>query len=106
MLTTGELPDDALRGWGLKLTTTCHDTEAAALAMDHEDVRAEVERLIEAHGDSLVYLSRLLGRNVAWMQQYLRRGTPERLSEDDRLKLAMHWRIDERRLGAREPWRP
>lgn len=69
-------------------------------------VRTTLARLALEHGESLAALSRLIGRNDAYLQQFIRRGTPERLAEDDRLKLAQHFRIDERLLGAREPWTP
>lgn len=57
-------------------------------------------------GESLASLSRLIGRNAAYLQQFIERGTPRRLPEDIRLALAQHWQMDERQLGAREPWRP
>lgn len=71
-----------------------------------EQVRSRLEQLATEQGRSLAELSRLLGRNVAYLQQFVRRGTPERLDEDDRLRLAQLFQIDERELGAREPWRP
>jgi len=69
-------------------------------------IRKKVERLAAERGQSLAELSRLIGRNDAYLQQFIRRGTPERLPEDARLALAMHFKIDERELGAREPWAP
>lgn len=71
-----------------------------------EAVRATIERLSAERGDSFAMLSRMLGRNDAYMQQFVRRGIPARLAEDDRLKLAQHFSIDERELGARDPWKP
>jgi transcriptional regulator with XRE-family HTH domain len=71
-----------------------------------EQVRVTLERLAAERGDSLADLSRMIGRNAAYVQQFIRRGTPARLSEDDRLKLAQYFGIDERELGAREPWMP
>ncbi|QDZ07437.1 hypothetical protein FPZ24_08060 [Sphingomonas panacisoli] len=70
------------------------------------DSRQTLARLAADRGESLSSLSRLIGRNPAYVQQFIERGTPKRLDEDDRLALAMHFRIDERELGAREPWRP
>ena len=69
-------------------------------------IRARVAALAEQYGESLTSLSLMLGRNVAWLQQYLTRGTPRVLPEEERLKLAMHWHVDERELGARDPWTP
>ena len=51
-------------------------------------------------------LSAKIGRNPAYLQQYVGRGTPKRLPEEERLHLAMALEIDERELGARDPWRP
>ena len=66
------------------------------------EVRATLVDLAADRGDSLSALSRLIGRNVAYLQQFVYRGTPERLDEADRLVLAQHFQVDERRLGARE----
>ena len=52
-----------------------------------------------ARGVSLSALSRLLGRNVAYLQQYVRRGTPRVLPEADRATLAAFLGIDEAVLG-------
>ncbi|WP_288409432.1 hypothetical protein [uncultured Sphingomonas sp.] len=70
------------------------------------EVRATLVALAADRGESLSALSRLIGRNVAYLQQFVHRGTPERLDEADRLVLAQHFRVDERRLGARDPWVP
>jgi len=74
--------------------------------MTDSDVRKAVARIAAERGESLTSLSRVVGRNVAYLQQFVERGVPKRLGEAERLALAMHWRIDERELGAREPWRP
>ena len=70
------------------------------------DVRAILVALAADRGESLSALSRLSGRNVAYLQQSVHRGIPERLYEVDRLVLAQHFQVDERRLGARGPWAP
>ena len=62
--------------------------------------RAALTALIERDGVSLATLSRVLARNPAWMQQYLRRGTPRLLAEDDRARLARFFGVDEGVLGA------
>lgn len=69
------------------------------------EVRARIVELAAERGDSLASLSRLIGRNITYMQQFIT-GRTEKLDEDDRLALAKHFRIDERELGAREPWAP
>lgn len=71
-----------------------------------EDVRATIARLSAHHSESLAGLSRMLGRNDAYLQQFVKRGSPAKLDEDDRLMLAKYFQIDERLLGAREPWTP
>jgi len=76
------------------------------MAAATDKVRATVQRLADERGESLAWLSAMLGRNAAYLQQFVGRGSPKVLPEEARLALAMHWRIDERRLGAREPWRP
>lgn len=69
-------------------------------------IRRTVAELAARNGDSLAALSRTIGRNAAYLQQFVDRGTPRQLPEDARLILAQHWRVDERRLGARDPWMP
>ena len=71
-----------------------------------DPVRARVMQLAAQRGESLAALSRMLGRNAAWMQQYLYRGSPRVLPDADRLKLAQFFSVDERELGARDPWTP
>ena len=50
-------------------------------------------------GESLAGLSRLLGRNDAYIQQYLRKGTPRRLPERERRTLARYFAVPESMLG-------
>lgn len=65
--------------------------------MDPEQQRAALEAAIGAH--SLAALSRMLGRNPAWLQQYLRRGTPRLLPEGDRRRLAAFLGLADSALG-------
>jgi phage repressor protein C with HTH and peptisase S24 domain len=44
----------------------------------------------------------MLGRNPAYLQQYVTKGSPRRLEEDDRRRLARFFGIPERELGASE----
>ena len=64
-----------------------------------DDARATLERLCNERGESLAGLSRLLGRNDAYIQQYLRKGTPRRLPERDRRTLARYFVIPDSMLG-------
>lgn len=57
-------------------------------------------------GESLSTLSPRIGRNGPYLHQFVTRGTPAKLDEDDRLVLAEHYLIDERLLGARDAWTP
>lgn len=50
-------------------------------------------------GTSLAWLSRALGRNDAYLQQFVKRGTPRRLDEQDRRWLAAYFNVDEAALG-------
>lgn len=67
--------------------------------MAKEDARAALQRLIEERGEDYAGLSRLLGRNAAYVQQYIKRGSPRRLAEDDRRLLARYFGVDETVLG-------
>ncbi|MBO9579811.1 MAG: S24 family peptidase [Sphingobium sp.] len=68
--------------------------------MDGSDARANLDRLIRERGENYGAVSRLLGRNVAYIQQFVKRGTPRKLDEADRRLLARHFGVDERLLGA------
>ena len=64
-----------------------------------DDTRTALERLIRDQGEDYASLSRLLGRNAAYIQQFIRRGVPRKLDEDDRRTLARYFRVDEAVLG-------
>ena len=63
------------------------------------DVRSTLAGLADKAGTSLAWLSRALGRNDAYLQQFVKRGTPRRLDEEDRRWLAAYFNVDERALG-------
>ena len=63
------------------------------------DPRGELARLIAQRKEDFAGLSRMLGRNSAYIQQYIKRGVPKRLSEEDRRKLASYFGVDEFLLG-------
>jgi hypothetical protein len=64
--------------------------------------RAALEALIAEQGASFAELSRVIGRNPAYLQQYVRRGSPRELAERDRELLARFFGVPEARLGGRE----
>jgi len=67
--------------------------------MARDDIRGRLAALIDASGQSYGALSRMLRRNDAYLQQYVKRGTPRVLAEADRRLLAAFFRIDEAELG-------
>jgi hypothetical protein len=70
--------------------------------MAEADPRAALERLIQERGEDYASLSRLIGRNAAYVQQYIKRGTPKRLDEKDRRLLARYFGVPEAVLGGPE----
>lgn len=69
--------------------------------MEADVHRANFARLVAQRGVPLATLSRVLGRNPAYLQQYLMRGSPRILAERDRAKLADYLGVDEALLGGR-----
>jgi hypothetical protein len=67
--------------------------------MAGKDPRAALDKLIHERGADYASLSRLLGRNAAYVQQYIKRGSPRRLGEEDRRLLARYFGVDEALLG-------
>jgi phage repressor protein C with HTH and peptisase S24 domain len=67
--------------------------------MSDDDPRGVLERIVRERGDDYANLSRLIGRNSAYIQQFIKRGTPRKLDEADRAKLARYFAIDEQLLG-------
>jgi hypothetical protein len=61
--------------------------------------RMALDRLIAERGQNYADLSRLIGRNPAYIQQFIKRGTPRKLDEDDRRVLARYFGVDETLLG-------
>ena len=73
--------------------------------LETSDPRYFLDRLIHERGEDYASLSRLIGRNPAYIQQYIKRGTPKRLDEGDRAKLARYFGVAESLLGGREEMR-
>ncbi len=67
------------------------------------DARAALDALIRERREDYASLSRLLGRNPAYVQQFIKRGIPKKLDEEDRAKLARYFGVSEALLGGREP---
>lgn len=67
--------------------------------MTEDTARETLARIVRERGDDYASLSRLIGRNAAYIQQFIKRGTPRKLDEDDRATLARYFSIDERLLG-------
>ncbi len=63
------------------------------------DVRETLDQLIRERGEDYLSISRLLGRNAAYVQQFIRRGIPRKLDEDDRRTLSRYFGVDETVLG-------
>ena len=67
--------------------------------MMKSDPRSVLERLCAERGEDFAGLSRMLGRNPAYIQPFVRRGVPRRLKEEERRKLARYFSVPEALLG-------
>ncbi|RDE05467.1 S24 family peptidase [Sphingomonas aracearum] len=67
--------------------------------MEMADSRATLLALAEEHGETLAALSRLIGRNEAYLQQFVRRGTPRRLADADITRLSRYFGVSEAELS-------
>lgn len=65
------------------------------------DARAALDALIHERREDYASLSRLLGRNSAYIQQFIKRGVPRKLDEEDRRTLARYFGVPESVLGGR-----
>ncbi len=63
-----------------------------------DEIRSLIAQRIEDSGMSMMALSKMIGRNQAYIQQYLERGTPQYLPEEERYKVAEILAIDENKL--------
>lgn len=66
------------------------------------DARQRLLELSRQNGASLSRLSQLIGRNATYLQQFIRKGSPRKLEEDDRRVLAEFFGVSESELGAPE----
>lgn len=67
--------------------------------MAYGDPRQVLADLIRDRREDYASLSRLIGRNPTYVQQYIKRGVPRKLDEADRRTLARYFGIDEAALG-------
>lgn len=63
------------------------------------DPRAALDRLLVEKGVDYAQLSQRIGRNPAYIQQYIKRGSPRRLAEEDRARIAAYLGVSEELLG-------
>jgi phage repressor protein C with HTH and peptisase S24 domain len=66
------------------------------------DPRERLAELAREARTSLSALSRMIGRNSSYLQQYIVKGSPRKLEEDDRRRLAEFFGVTEAELGAPE----
>ena len=66
------------------------------------DPRERLAELAHERGSSLAALSRMIARNPSYLQQYITKGSPRRLEEEDRRRLAHFFGVNEKELGASE----
>jgi len=66
---------------------------------DKSDPRLVLDKLIRERGEDYASLSRLIGRNSAYIQQFIKRGVPRKLDEDDRRLLADYFGVSQHLLG-------
>jgi hypothetical protein len=66
---------------------------------ESHNARIALDRLIADRGENYADLSRLIGRNPAYIQQFIKRGTPRKLDEEDRRILARYFGVAEQMLG-------
>ena len=70
--------------------------------MPDTDPRRRLLDLAAQRGVSLSGLSTMIGRNSSYLQQFIRKGSPRKLEEEDRRKLAQFFAVSESELGAGE----
>lgn len=64
--------------------------------------REVLDGLISERGETYASISRLLGRNSAYIQQFIKRGSPARLDQSDIALLALHFDVPVEVLGGKE----
>ncbi|KHK91640.1 S24 family peptidase [Novosphingobium malaysiense] len=67
--------------------------------MEIADTPRRLLELADARRVSLASLSRMIGKNPSYLQQFVRKGSPRKLEEGDRAMLARFFGVDETELG-------
>ncbi len=65
---------------------------------DTEEIRKKIARLIAERGLNFAKVSLSIGKNIAYIQQFIKNGSPRRLGEVERQKLARLLKVDEQEL--------
>ena len=65
---------------------------------DTEEIRRKIARLINERGLNFAKVSLSLGKNIAYIQQFIKNGSPRRWGEVERQKLARLLKVDEQEL--------
>lgn len=66
------------------------------------DPRRALDELIKERGESYSSVSRLLSRNAAYIQQFIKRGSPARLDDSDIALLSVHFGVPAAVFGGDE----
>lgn len=66
------------------------------------DPRRALDELIKERGESYSSVSRLLSRNAAYIQQFIKRGSPAHLDESDIAQLSVHFGVPAAVFGGDE----
>lgn len=68
--------------------------------MEEVDARQALDAVIRKSGETYASISRLLGRNPTYVQQYIKRGIPQRLDDADLRRIARRLEIPPTDIGA------
>ena len=71
------------------------------ISTDERHARGRLQDMARDKGSSLAELSRLIGRNAAYLQQYVTRGSPRHLDEPDLAKISEYLGISPRVIRTR-----
>ena len=63
-----------------------------------DEIRKKIARLIREKGYNYARASLAIGKNIAYLQQFIKNGSPRRLGEIERKKLAVLLQVDEQEL--------
>ena len=63
-----------------------------------EEIRKKISRMILERGLNYAQVSLAIGKNIAYIQQFIKNGSPRRLGEVERHKLAQILHVDEQEL--------